>query len=47
MKELGWTGVIDELNDAARLKDQSVPESILITTNGRFLPALGTGAWRC
>jgi hypothetical protein len=44
MKELGWTGVIDELNDAARLKDQSVPEPILITTNGTVLA--GFGYWR-
>jgi hypothetical protein len=44
MKELGWTGVIDELNDAARLKDQSVPEPILITTNGTILA--GFGYWR-
>jgi hypothetical protein len=44
MKELGWTGVIDELNDAARLKDQSVPESILITTNGTILARFGY--WR-
>ena len=44
MNELGWTGVIDELNDAARLKDQSVPEPILITTNGTILA--GFGYWR-
>jgi hypothetical protein len=44
MKELGWTGVIDELNDAARLKYLSVPEPILITTNGTILA--GFGSWR-
>jgi hypothetical protein len=44
MKELGWAGVIDELNDAARLKDRSVPEPILITTNGAILA--GFGHWR-
>jgi hypothetical protein len=44
LDELGWTGVIDELNDAARLKDQSVPEPILITTNGTILA--GFGRWR-
>jgi len=44
MKELGWTGVIDELNDAARLKDHSVPEQVLITTNGTILA--GFGHWR-
>jgi hypothetical protein len=44
MKELGWTGVIDELNAAARLKDHSVPEQVLITTNGTILA--GFGRWR-
>jgi hypothetical protein len=44
MKELGWTGVIDELNAAARLKDHSVPEQVLITTNGAILA--GFGRWR-
>jgi len=44
MKELGWTGLIDELNDAARLKDHSVPEQVLITTNGTILA--GFGHWR-
>jgi hypothetical protein len=44
MKELGWTGVIDELNDAARRKDLSVPKPILITANGTILA--GFGRWR-
>jgi len=44
MKELGWTGVIDELNAAARLKDHSLPEQVLITTNGSILA--GFGRWR-
>jgi hypothetical protein len=44
MKELGWTGVIDELNAAARLKDHSLPEQVLITTNGTILA--GFGRWR-
>jgi hypothetical protein len=44
LEELGWTGVIDEFNDAARLKEQSVPEPILITTNGTILA--GFGRWR-
>jgi hypothetical protein len=44
LEELGWTGVIDELNDAARLKGQSVPEPILITTNGTILA--GFGIWQ-
>jgi hypothetical protein len=42
--ELGWTSVVDELNDAVRLKNQSVPEPILITTNGTILA--GFGRWR-
>ena len=44
LEELGWTGVIDEFNDAARLKEQSVPEPILITTNRTILA--GFGRWR-
>jgi len=44
LEELGWTGVIDEFNDAARLKEQSVPEPILITTNWTILA--GIGRWR-
>lgn len=44
LEELGWTGAIDEFNDAARLKDQSVPEPILITPNGTILA--GFGCWR-
>ncbi len=42
--ELGWTGVIDEFNDAARLKNLSVTEPILVTTNGMILA--GFGRWR-
>jgi hypothetical protein len=44
LEELGWTGVIDEFNNVARLKNQSVPEPILITTNGTILA--GFGLWR-
>jgi hypothetical protein len=44
LDELGWTGVIDELNDAARLTNPSVTEPILITTNGTILA--GFGCWR-
>jgi hypothetical protein len=40
----GWTGVIDQLNNSARLKDQSVPEPILIAANGTILA--GFGRWR-
>jgi hypothetical protein len=41
LQELGWTGVIDEFNDAARLKDQPVPVPILVTTNGTILAGVG------
>jgi hypothetical protein len=44
MKELGWTGVIDELNDAAGPRNPSVTEPILITTSGIILA--GIGRWR-
>ncbi len=44
LEELGWTGVIDEFNDAARLTNPSVTECILITTNGTILA--GFGHWR-
>jgi hypothetical protein len=44
LEGLGWTDAIDEFNDAARLKGQSVPEPILITTNGTVLA--GFGRWR-
>jgi hypothetical protein len=44
LQEIGWTGVIDEFNHAARLKDQSVTEPILITTNKTILA--GIGRWR-
>jgi hypothetical protein len=44
LEELGWTGAIDEFNNVARLKNQSAPEPILITTNGTILA--GFGLWR-
>jgi hypothetical protein len=44
LEGLGWTGVIDEFNYAARLKNPSVREPILITTNGTILA--GFGRWR-
>jgi hypothetical protein len=44
LEELGWTGEIGEFNAAARLKNQFVPEPILITTNGTIL--VGFGRWR-
>ena len=44
LDELGWTGGIYDLNNAARLKNQSIPEPILITTNGTILA--GFERWR-
>jgi len=44
LAEVGWTGVIDEFNEAARLRHPSVSEPILITTNGTILS--GFGFWR-
>jgi hypothetical protein len=44
LDELGWNGLADEFDEAARLKDQSVPETILITTNRMILS--GFGSWR-
>jgi hypothetical protein len=44
LEKLGWTGVVNEFNDAARLNDQAVPVPILITTNGTILA--GFGRWR-
>jgi hypothetical protein len=44
MEELGCTGVIEEFNDAARLKKQFVPVPIFVTTNGTILA--GFGRWQ-
>jgi hypothetical protein len=44
LEGLGWTGVIDEFNDAVRRKSPSIPEPILITTTGTILA--GFGRWR-
>jgi hypothetical protein len=44
LEEVGWTGVIDEFNEAARLRHPSVTEPILITTNGTILA--GFGIWQ-
>jgi hypothetical protein len=44
LDELGLIPVVDDLNEAARLKDQSMPEPILITTRGTILA--GFGHWR-
>jgi hypothetical protein len=44
LEGLGWTGAIDEFNNAARLTNPSVTEPILITANGTILA--GFGRWR-
>jgi hypothetical protein len=41
---IGWTGTIQDLDEAARSKSQSVPELILVTTDGTILA--GFGRWR-
>jgi len=42
--ELDWIDAMNELNEAARLKNQAVPDPILITTSGTIL--CGFGSWR-
>ena len=44
LRDLDVIDLVEELNDAARLKDQSAAEPILITTNGTILA--GFGRWR-
>jgi hypothetical protein len=44
LKELGWNGIIKDLNDAARQKNLAVTTPILITTDGTILA--GFGHWR-
>ena len=44
LDEIEWIGVIGEPNEAARLTNPSVPEPILITTNGTILA--GIGSWQ-
>jgi hypothetical protein len=44
LEGVGWTGVIAELNEAARLRHPSLTEPILITTAGTILS--GFGCWR-
>jgi hypothetical protein len=44
LDELDWVGMIGELNEAVRLRNSSVAEPILITTNGTILA--GFGRWR-
>jgi hypothetical protein len=44
LEELGWTGGINEFNNAVRLTNPFVTEPILITANGTILA--GFGRWR-
>ena len=44
LEEVGWSGVIDEFNNAARLKGPSAPVPVLVTTNGTILA--GFGSWQ-
>jgi len=44
LEEVGWIGVIDEFNEAARLRHPPVTEPILIASNGTILS--GIGRWR-
>jgi hypothetical protein len=39
--EIGWTGVMDDLNDAARLESESMHQPILVTPNGTILAGFG------
>lgn len=44
LEKLGWTSIIDELNDAAHLKDWPEPEPIRVTKNRTIFA--GFGLWR-
>jgi len=44
LQELGWTGSVRELNDAARVEEQAVCDPVLISQNGTLLA--GFGRWR-
>src|ERR1041385_721938 len=44
LQRLGWTGLVDELDDAARVKEQSLRDPVLITENRMILA--GFGRWR-
>jgi hypothetical protein len=43
LEKIGWTGVIDEFNDSARLKERSLLSRLLLRQTGRFSPASGSG----
>jgi hypothetical protein len=44
LQKLGWTGLIGELNDAARVREQALRDPVLITKDGTLLA--GFGRWR-
>jgi hypothetical protein len=44
LEKLGWSGLVDELNDAARVKEQAIHDPVLTTENGTILA--GFGRWR-
>jgi len=44
LQELGWTGAIGEFNESTRQTNASVPEPVLITTDGTILS--GFGRWQ-
>ena len=44
MARVGWTGLVEECNDAARSASRSIREPILITTDGTIL--VGFGRWQ-
>jgi hypothetical protein len=44
LEELGWLGLVDELNEATRNENQSVAKSVLVTPSGTILA--GFGAWQ-
>lgn len=46
LDEFGWVGVIDELNEAARPKNQSMPERFLSLRTARFSLASSIGGSR-
>jgi hypothetical protein len=44
LKGIGWTGLVEEFNDAARSANLSIQDPILIATDGTILA--GFGRWR-
>ncbi len=44
LQKVGWTGLVDEVNDAAQVKEQALCDPILITEDATILS--GFGRWR-